>query len=252
MKTILTSMIICSVLLGAVFLGMRTRRRLPPHHLNEETKATVKAAVGLIATMSALLLGLMVNSAKDTYDTLRSEVIQISAKLAFLDRGLHLYGPEAEPMRAKLRTGVEELRRTIWSESGGVQALNLNAGEALFNTLQTLPAATEQQRLVKAQILNEAVEIGQLRTLLRSQGLASISIPLLVMVVVWLIFIFFSFSVFAPPNSTAATALTISALSVSAALFLVMELDRPFTGLIRISQVPLVNALIEDPKGAGK
>jgi len=94
MNPFLTAFIIAVCLCAAVLLGMRVRRRLPENHLNDETKDAVKVAMGLIATMSALLLGLLVSSAKDSYDTVRSEVIQMGAKVSFLDRVLNLYGPE--------------------------------------------------------------------------------------------------------------------------------------------------------------
>ncbi|HYW71211.1 MAG TPA: hypothetical protein VE961_09260, partial [Pyrinomonadaceae bacterium] len=75
--------IISGCLLAAVFLGMRIRALLPEHHLSADTKDTVKLAMGLVATMAALLLGLLVSAAKGTYDAERGQVIQMAAKAAF-------------------------------------------------------------------------------------------------------------------------------------------------------------------------
>ena len=117
MNITLTVTVITVCLCGAVFLGMRIRRFVPDHHFTAETKDTVKVAVGLIATMSALLLGLLVSSAKDSYDTVRGEVIQMAAKITFLDRVLRLYGAEAAPLRAQLQEAVREATQQMWSQT---------------------------------------------------------------------------------------------------------------------------------------
>src|SRR5256886_6575146 len=115
---ILISVILFVVLVVAAFLGRRVRHYLPEDHLSADSKDAVKLAMGLVATMTALVLGLLVSSAKGTYDTARSEVIQMAAKVAFLDRVLALYGPEAAEARTELRS--EERRvgkecRSRWS-----------------------------------------------------------------------------------------------------------------------------------------
>lgn len=244
MNTTLTALIIAACLLVAVLLGMRVRRLLPQHHLSEETKDTVKLAMGLIATMSALLLGLLVSSAKGSYDTVRNEVVQMAAKVTFLDRVLDLYGEEAAPLRARYHAAVKEVVREMWSEEEGAQARDFHTGDALYAAIQGLTSRDDAQLALKTQAASLAVEIAQLRTLLRAQSATSISRPLLLVVVLWLVVIFFSFSLLAPPNALATGALMVSALSVAAAIFLIVEMDRPFTGLIRISSEPLANALL--------
>lgn len=95
MNTTLTALIVFGCLIGAVLLGRTLRRLLPEGHLAADSRDAIKLAMGLVATMSALVLGLLVSSAKGSYDTERSEVIQMAAKVAFLDRVLAIYGPEA-------------------------------------------------------------------------------------------------------------------------------------------------------------
>ena len=243
MNPIFTALIISACLCAAVLLGTRVRRRLPEHHLNADTKDAVKVAVGLIATMSALLLGLLVSSAKASYDTVRSEVIQMGAKVTFLDRVLHLYGAEAAPVRARFHGALKAAIRQMWSPDSRAAAPDVHTGDSLYLAIQSLSPHDDLQRSLKDQALGLATELAQLRTLLHAQSLASISRPLLVVVVVWLVIIFFSFALFAPPNATATLALTVSAFSVAGAIFLILEMDRPFTGLIQISSEPLVNAL---------
>src|SRR6184192_3345250 len=107
MNTTLTAVIVFGCLIGAVLVGRILRRILPESHLNADSRDVVKLAMGLVATMAALVLGLLVSSAKGSYDTERSEVIQMAAKIAFLDRLLTAYGPEAAPARAQVRQVVE-------------------------------------------------------------------------------------------------------------------------------------------------
>ncbi len=239
----LTAAVIAASLCASVLLGMRIRRHLPDHHLNADTKDTVKLAMGLVATMSALLLGLLVSSAKGTYDTVRGEVIQMAAKATLLDRVLGVYGTDAAPLRGQFQAALAQVTAQMWAPNGSTAVLNPQAGDALYVGIQSLAPRDDTQRMLKAQASNLAMEIGQLRTLLHAQSLASISRPLLIVVVLWLVIIFFSFSVLAPPNTTAGAALMVSALAVAGAIFLILEMDRPFSGLIQVTNEPMVNAL---------
>src|SRR5436305_13861797 len=112
---ILISVILFVGLVAAALLGRRVHRYLPHDHLSDSSRDSVKLAMGLVATMTALVLGMLVSSAKDAYDTKRSEVIQMAAKVAFLDRVLALYGPEAAEARTELRAAVVAEVQTILS-----------------------------------------------------------------------------------------------------------------------------------------
>src|SRR6266496_1098245 len=210
MNTTLTALIVFGCLVGAVLLGRILRRLLPEDHLTADSRDTIKLAMGLVATMTALVLGLLVSSAKGAYDTKRSEVIQMAAKVALLDRVFGLYGLEAAEARAGFHEAVQEAVRQMWPEE---EAITL------------------------------ATDFAQLRSLLVAQAVASISKPMLIILVSWLVVIFLGFSVLAPPNATVILALMVSALAVSGAIFLILELDHPFSGLIRISSEPMLNAL---------
>jgi hypothetical protein len=246
MSTILVALVITGSLFGAVMLGRLLRRLLPEHHLSSDSKDAVKMAMGLVATMAALLLGLLVSSAKGTYDAQRNQVIQMAAKIAVLDRVLALYGPEAGDVRAQFRAAVEDAVQRVWVQARNAPLYKLadhRAGEVLHSAIQQLTPHNDEQRLLKSQAVNLGMEIGELRSLMIAQSVASISKPLLAVVVCWLVVIFFSFSLLAPPNATATLALVISAFSVASAIFLILELDRPFGGLIQIPSEPLLNAL---------
>jgi len=246
MTSTTTGLCVFACVFGASAAAMLIRNALPKHHLSADTKDLVKLAMGLVATMAALVLGLLVASAKGSYDTQKAEVVQMAAKVAFLDRTLAHYGPEAAQARAVLRRALEVAITRIWPANKlqeGPLAPTATGGEVLFDLLQNLAPQTEAQRSLKAQALAQAADLGQMRWLLFEQSGSSISTPLLVIVVFWLAILFFSFGLFGPANSTAVGALMVAALSVSGAIFLVLELDQPFSGRIRISSQPMLNAL---------
>jgi hypothetical protein len=200
----------------------------------------------LVATMSALVLGLLVSSAKGSYDTERSEVIQMAAKITFLGRVLAAYGPEAAGVRTQVRDTVEEGIRQMWP--GEMRrpanfAPDTQAGNLVYGAIQSLSPQDDAQRKLKEEATSLATDLGQLRSLLAAQAVPSISTPMLIILVAWLVVIFLGFSVLAPPNATTILALMVSALAVSGAIFLILELDQPFGGVIRISSEPMVNAL---------
>ena len=246
MNATLSALIVFGCLVGAVLLGRTLRRLLPEDHLTADSRDTIKLAMGLVATMTALVLGLLVSSAKGAYDTERSEVIQMAAKVTFLGRVLAAYGPEAAGVRAQLRETMEEGIRQMWPgemRRPARLAPNTQAANAAYGAIQALSPHNDMQAALKTQAASVAVDVAQVRSLLVAQSVPSISKPMLIILVLWLVIIFLGFSVLAPPNATTILALTVSALAVSGAIFLILELDEPFGGLIGISREPMLNAL---------
>jgi hypothetical protein len=242
MNALVTTAITCGSLVGALLLGFQLRRRLPEHHLSSDSKDAVKLAMGLVATMTALILGLLVSSAKGSYDADRNAVVQMAAKVAFLDRLLALYGPEAAGARDQLRSGIDDAIRRMWPDEAGVAAEvapDEGRGDALYVLIQRFAPRDDVQRALKTQTTTLMLEIAELRTLLLAQSIPSISPPLLGTVICWLVIIFLSFALLAPPNTTTVIAMFAAALAVSGAVFLILELDHPFDGVIRISKGPM-------------
>src|ERR1700756_630472 len=135
MNTTLAALIVFGFLIGAVLLGRALRRLLPEDHLTADSRDAIKMAMGLVATMAALVLGLLVSSAKGSYDTERSEVIQMAAKVAFLDRVLSIYGPEAVEARARFHEAVKAVIGQMWPEQAGRPGKlgsNMQAGNAVY------------------------------------------------------------------------------------------------------------------------
>ena len=246
MKMVFIASVLFACLVAAALLGRRVHRYLPGDHLSSDSRDAVKLAMGLVATMTALVLGLLVSSAKGAYDTNRSTVIQMAAKVAFLDRVLVLYGPEASEARSELRAGVADAVRRIWAPDdmrSARLAPNPQTGDALYLAVQQLSPHDEAQRALKSQVITLLVDLGQLRSLMVAQSIPSISEPMLVILLSWLVVIFFGFSLIAPPNATTVLALVASAFSVAGAIFLILELDHPFGGVIHIPSEPLNNLL---------
>jgi hypothetical protein len=202
--------------------------------------------MGLVGTMTALMLGLLVAAAKSAYDTEKSEVTQMAAKLIFLDRVLANYGPESADSRVELRRMVESALSRMWPEERS-QSSQLDpsgsSAEELHKAIQKLAPRNDVQGSLKSQAVGVVGDLGQLRWLLFEQSGSSISMPLLILVISWLAIIFFSWGLFAPSNSIAIAALLLAAVSVSGAIFMILELDQPFDGLIHISSAPMRNAL---------
>ena len=234
-------------LFGAGLLGVRVRAALPEDHLSSETKDAVKVGMGLVATMAALVLGLLVASTKGAYDTQKNEVAQMAAKIVFLDRLLANYGSESAESRDLLRRSVGSAINHMWPDRKSSQTAQLDpsvsSGEAFFNSFQKLSPQNDVQRSLKSQAEKIATDLGQMRWLLFEQTETSISVTMLIVLISWLAIIFMSAGLFAPPNATVIIALMLAALSVSGAIFLILELDMPFDGVIQISQKPMYNAL---------
>ncbi len=237
MTTTLTAVIVFGCLVGAVLLGRALRRVLPEEHLTADSRDTIKLAMGLVATMAALVLGLLVSSAKGSYDAERNEVIQMAAKVAFFDRVLTNYGPEAAGARAGFHEVVKDAVRQMWPGEAGAPT------HLAYSAIESLSPHDDTQRKLKDQATTLATDFAQLRSLLVAQSVPSISEPMLIILVSWLVVIFLGFSVLAPPNPTVILALMVSALAVSGAIFLILELDQPFGGLIQISSEPMLNAM---------
>jgi hypothetical protein len=235
---------------GAALLGLLLRARLPPHHLDGKSRDGVKRVLGLVATTAALVLGLLVSSAQDAYNTQRQELRLFAAGVVVLDRVLRQYGPGAEEARRLLREGVAAEAGLVWTADGGVRPADLgpqpgrrNPLEAFHGRLQALAPATDAQRLDLAQAIGIGASIVRTRMLMLEQLGGSLPPPFLAVLALWLSMLFLGFGLTARPNATVAAAMLVGAASVSGALFLLLELDRPYDGLMRLSDEPLRAAL---------
>jgi len=245
-SSITVSLIVLACVFGGALVGILLRATLPQHHLSAESKDIVKLGMGLVGTMAALVLGLLVASAKGSYDAQSAELTQLSANIALLDRVLANYGPETKEIRDLVRGAVVRILDQMWSKDAtraSPSAPTSSGGEILYDKIQKLSPKNDAQRALQSQALNIAMDAGKTRWLMYAQEATSVSMPLLVVLVLWLTVIFISFGLFAPFNATVVASLFISALSVSGAIFLILEMYEPYAGLVEISSAPLRAAL---------
>ena len=248
MSAIAISSIGFACVFGGAMLGMSIRAILPQHHLSSDSKDVVKLGMGIVATLSALVLGLLIASAKGSYDAQSTELTQMSAKVILLDRILAHYGPETKDTRDLLRSSVARVLDQMWSKRPAGSSpfgASSSGAEILLDKIQELAPKDDRQRVLQAQAQGIVLDLGQMRWLHYAQMSTSISMPLLVVLVFWLTTIFIGFGLFAPANATVLTSLLVSALSVSAAILLILELYTPYSGLIQLSSAPLSDALTQ-------
>jgi len=246
MSSAAISLIVFVCVSAGSLLGMSLRRSLPERHFIEDSKETVKLGMGFVSTMSALVLGLLVSSAKSFYDTQSAEVNQLSADIVALDRLLDHYGPETKEAREALRSTVMSVIERIWNRDpvrSREAPASERSAETLLDKVQALVPQNEKQRLLQGQAVNLVIGIGRIRWLMYEQSNASVSQTLLTVMVFWLTVVFTSFGLFAPRNATAVVSLLAAGLSVSGAIFLICDMYVPYRGLVQISSAPLRSAL---------
>lgn len=240
--------------LGCAWLGMAVRAKLPPPHVSRESQDVIRLGMGLVATMTALLLGLVTAAAKGSFDSQDVAVRNAAAGVLTLDRLLARYGPETQATRALLQQVIAERVEATWPSGGrgsvpldrplgGGASTSRPPAEEVEDQILALAPAGDSQRWIKTEALKLTEEV--LRTRWRLLGSTTGSVPrvFLTVVIFWLSMTFGSFGLSAPRNATVATVFVISSLSVAAAVFLILELDGPFTGMLRISPDPFRYAL---------
>jgi hypothetical protein len=249
MNALWISLAVFAVIFGGAMIGVLVRPLLSEKHLHPESKEVVKMATGLIGTLAALVLGLLIASAKSSFDQKTSQVRQMTATIILLDDLLAQYGPEAAPLRNLLRQSIPPLANRIWHEEdipvGKPVHFESSAQSLAFETqLERLSPNNDVQRSLQSRAIQAFTEGAQIRLQLFAQAGGSIPVPFLIILVFWLGAIFVSFTLFAQTNLIVMTSLFVCALSFACAIFLVLELDNPFTGLMGISSTTLRGALL--------
>jgi hypothetical protein len=250
-NAIVTALVVFAVLMGATLLGSSLGRRLPTDQVTGATWSSVSLGLGFISTMAAIVLGLLVASAKGSYDTKHDQVQSAAAKFIVLDRTLRQYGPETQSVRALLLDKVKSLVSMEWvkreqasSDARAAPAPPATYGyEQIWLTVRTLSPANDVQRALQARALDILDQLGQTRWLLTAQSSEGISTPMLVALVVWLAVIAGCAGVFAPRHRTMFVVALLCAISVSGTIFLLLELYDPFGGVMRMSNAPLQTAI---------
>lgn len=249
MSAVILSLIIFAFICAGMLLGVILRSLLPERHLSEESRNMVTIGMGIVATMAAIATGLFVQGAQENFRDQRSGIIEMGAKIVLIDKLLKDYGPEADAARAVLRNGVERTMEQLWPKDGSTGA-EMESDEArsetLYYSILSLSPATDAQRSIRDEAVSLSYDLAEGRSgLIMAQTRVAPGAFLFVIgvIVFWFVSIFFSFGLYAPTNATVVSTLVVAALAVALALFIIMELNTPFKGLLRMPAGPIVEAL---------
>lgn len=248
MNPLAIALILLATTFGGALAGMWLQRVLPEHHLSSDTKEIVSLATALIATVTAMVMGLLVSSAQATFDRFDDELTQNAARVVMLDRTLEEYGPEASEIRALLKSGYARRIDLLFSsdtsaEDAAEGRFALAEEEAIDRLLFALAPVGSAQQALQARAVELDAEIDMTRTLIHAQREDSIPVVLLLVLGAWLTIIFTTFGLFAPRNAVALGALLACAISAAGAVFLILEMNAPFTGYVTLSSAPMRETL---------
>jgi hypothetical protein len=246
MNTVALSAGIFVLMIGGILIGNRLRSMLPEHHLNKESQDVLRLGVGLIATMAALVVGLLIASAKSSSDTQIGQVKQITADIILLDSLLGEYGPDARPIREQMRLAVPAFAERLWHQRMSSEGAPFEANaavEKVYVMILSLSPQNDLQRSIQTRAVQIGTDIAQTRLLLFAESDNLFPLSFLAVLALWLFIIFASFSMFTNLNPTVFGALSLFALSAASAIFLILELRQPFTGVLALSSEPLRNVL---------
>jgi len=240
------SLIVFTLIFAGALAGVILRAVLPDTRLNADAKDAVRLSMGLIGTIAALVLGLLIQSAKSSYDARNTQIKQITTNIVLIDNFLEQYGPEALTVRRLMRAALVPMIDRIWNQNEPAYAASFETSaeaRAFFDAIQKLIPGNDAQRTLQARVMQLSTDLAQARLLLFTQADNPIPIPFLVILVFWLAMIFASFSLFIRANAIVVGALFVCALSATGAIFLILEMARPFSGVMAISSAPLRHAL---------
>ncbi len=238
------------IFVGAL-VGIAIRPIVPPGHLVPEAKDTVRLAIGLVVTMTGLVLGMLVSSAKTFYDGEKNQVALLGSQIVLLSDLLVAYGPEASSTHIVAQKFVEEGIDRVWPKdtSQRYQLRPGSAGSDFYAHVQQLKPNDEMQRVIKAELLSTSLTLRETYWLMYLQSeQTSVPKPLLAVVISWLVAIFVSFGLFAPRNATVVVTLIICALAASLAIFIISSMYSPFSGILKISPISARAALSQIEK----
>jgi hypothetical protein len=248
MSQLTNALVVFTGVFASGLLGIFLRHVLPERHLQEDSIGMVRLGAGVIATLSALVLGLLVASAKANYDRVNDEVTHAAAAIVLLDRTLAEYGPQTKEVRSSLRAVVASTVDSVFSDHGhGVAALDdrqrLASGERLRAELRELTPETNMQRMLQADALELSNEVTKTRMLVVTQTAGPIPPVFLAILVFWFGIMFAGFGLLSSKNPTVIVILFVCALSLAGAVLMIEGLNRPLDGPMRISSTPMRYAL---------
>lgn len=242
-------------------LGFFIRERLPEHHRSGESISLVQMAVTLLVNFTAIVLGLLTTSVKSGYDAAYDARGADAAQIVQLDRCLREFGPEADPIRAQLRSYVAAVIASTWRdepapkniafpdpktlpETGEAPALS-NLLNGIGVAIRALAPQDAMRKTVIADCDSEFRDMLKARWKVIEGEHASISPPFYWVLVFWLAVLFSAFGLIARPNATIGAVIGLCAASISVAVFVILDLDQPYGGLFGIPSTAMREALAD-------
>ena len=239
--------IVAVIVFASAMLGMLIRRTLPESHLSDETKGVVTLSMGVVGTLTALVLSLLIATASTTFNTRNQEITTLAANAIQLDRVLRSFGPDADDEREMLRNYMTMKLKDLFPQGRSKPVLENPKTIVLFEELEDRLSAMEghspHQRWLLSRAQALTAYVSEVRWLLIEQDVLGIPVPVLLVVLFWLCLLFVSFGLFAPPNATVRVVLFLCAVAVAGAIQTILDLSRPFEGVVRVSGEPLRHAL---------
>jgi hypothetical protein len=249
MNIVFIAIVIFILTLGSGYAGILVQERLADQHKTGESRGVVGQVAGLVSLLLALVLGTLIGVSFAYFSRQKTELEGFSAQILRLDQALAQYGPETKPMRDKLKAGLVRGYETFWG-GGDVDPKALTVAGPLANAqaisdyLATLEPKTDAQKQALATAGQYASMVEQSRLLMSLQvASAPVSWVLVGILVFWTVALFFGIGLFAAHNALVVSALAFGALSIAFAIFLILELGMPYTGLFRVSPAALEQAI---------
>ena len=248
MDTLIVSLIVLACIFICALLGFFARNALPDHHLKDDTLLSVSLTTGLAATISSLVLGLMISATYASFNRMCDEVAMTAATTIILDRTLAEYGSETGSSRQLLIEShlssihflYQARDRIEKGIEGPVRRTHL---EKLLVKLRQLDPKDDNHRAIKAYAVEQAQRLLETRWLLVEHRSSTIPQPFFIALVAWLSFIFFGFGLLTANNSTVLISLFGGALIAASAIFVIIELENPLGGIISVPSAPMETAL---------
>ena len=216
--------------------------RLPTPYLQDDTYNVVRLAANIFVVATSLVLGLLLNTAKNTFEAVDRNVHAFATDLILLDRTLRHYGPEASDARQRLAVYVRQAVEGTWRADGS-RVLDDRAAERLLDEVGNALVAIRPSDPVRAELWREAQinlqNVVKRRWSLIEESEGTIPAAFLVMLVAWLVLIFASFGYRAPQNAVVVTTLVVAAFLIAGSIYLILDMDLPFQGSIQISPAAL-------------
>lgn len=249
MTEIAIGIFIFVLIFGAALFGMGLGKILPTQYMSSESRDVIRVVMAMLATLSAVVLGLLTGSSITSLGEKEAELHGAGVQFIMLDRTLASYGPETGEIRTLLKQVLAERVAQIWPEEGGdVSLAALESGAGILQVQQklfSLNPQSEQQRWLLGKALENTYRIAESRWTTIEQIGSRFPWPFFVVVVSWLAVIFASFGLFAPRNANVVAALLVAALGLTGALFMILQVDQPYQGLVKIPSTSLRIALDE-------